>query len=182
MRVIDSAIGVLWIAFWLYWVVSATGAKAGSRPTRGFIGMRVGAAVVAVLLIRSGLLGKRAVVHDVAVGLAGMFLILIGLGLAVWARVNIGRNWGMPMTHKLEPELVTSGPYRTIRHPIYTGLIVAMIGTTIAISVYALVPVAALAGYLVYSAHREERYLAAEFPDTYPQYQRGTRMLIPFVY
>lgn len=60
---------------------------------------------------------------------------VLGLGLAVWARIYLGRNWGMPTSTKEDPELVTSGPYRTIRHPIYTGILLAMIGSAIAVTV-----------------------------------------------
>ena len=61
---------------------------------------------------------------------------VLGLALAVWARVYLGRNWGMPMSRRADPELVTTGPYRRVRHPIYSGLILAMAGTAIAVSLY----------------------------------------------
>jgi protein-S-isoprenylcysteine O-methyltransferase Ste14 len=85
------------------------------------------------------------------------------------------------MTHKADPDLVTTGPYRTVRHPIYSGILLAVIGTGVAVSVYWLVLAALLGGYFVYSAVMEERYLAERFPDTYPEYKRTTKMLIPFV-
>ena len=52
-------------------------------------------------------------------------LVALGLGLAIWARAHIGRNWGLPMSRKAYPELVTSGPYAVIRHPIYVGILLA---------------------------------------------------------
>ncbi len=55
----------------------------------------------------------------------GAALFLGGLGPAIWARLHLGRNWGMPQTLKSEPELITSGPYRLLRHPIYTGILTA---------------------------------------------------------
>ena len=85
------------------------------------------------------------------------------------------------MSRKDEPELVTTGPYHTIRHPIYTGIILAMVGTTIAVSLYWLVAVAVLGAYFGLSAVMEERYMAEQFPDAYPGYKRSTKMLIPFV-
>jgi protein-S-isoprenylcysteine O-methyltransferase Ste14 len=87
----------------------------------------------------------------------------------------------MPMSQKDDPELVTSGPYRSVRHPIYSGIILAMIGTTIAVSLYWLVGVVLVGGYFLYSAIVEERSMASLFPDTYPAYKRSTKMLIPFV-
>ena len=86
------------------------------------------------------------------------------------------------MTQKKEPELVTSGPYRLVRHPIYTGIIAAGIGTILALS-WRWLPVFALAGvYFIYAATVEERYLTEQFPDRYPPYKRSTKMLVPFVF
>ena len=112
----------------------------------------------------------------------GLALFLLGLGLAVWARLYLGRNWGMPMSRKDDPELVTTGPYHWVRNPIYSGLILAMIGTAIAVSVAWLIAAVLLGGYFVYSAIKEGAYLAGQFPDTYPAYQASTKMLIPFVF
>jgi protein-S-isoprenylcysteine O-methyltransferase Ste14 len=86
------------------------------------------------------------------------------------------------MSEKVDPELVTTGPYRRVRHPIYSGIILAMIGTAIAVSWYWLLAVVLLGAYFVYSAVMEERYIAGLFPDTYPAYKRSTKMLVPFVF
>ena len=86
------------------------------------------------------------------------------------------------MTEKADPELVTTGPYRWIRNPIYSGLILALIGTALAISIQLLVVVVLVGGYFVYSAVMESRYMAEQFPDTYPAYRRSTKMLVPFVF
>jgi protein-S-isoprenylcysteine O-methyltransferase Ste14 len=112
----------------------------------------------------------------------GLVVFLLGLALAVWARIYLGRNWGMPMSEKADPELVTTGPYSVIRHPIYSGIILAMIGTAIAVSWYWLIAVVLLGGYFVYSAVMEERHMAEVFPDTYPPYKQSTKMLIPFIF
>ena len=86
------------------------------------------------------------------------------------------------MTRKQDPELVTSGPYRLVRHPIYTGILVAGIGTAVALSWSWLIAVALAGVYFIYSAIVEERYLAEQFPDTYPAYRRSTKMLLPFIF
>ncbi|HSZ49777.1 MAG TPA: isoprenylcysteine carboxylmethyltransferase family protein [Streptosporangiaceae bacterium] len=111
----------------------------------------------------------------------GLGLFLLGLAVAVWARIYLGGNWGMPMTRKDNPELVTTGPYHLIRHPIYSGILLAMIGTAIAVSVYWLIAAVVIGGYFIYSATVEERYMAERFPDTYPGYKRSTKMLVPFL-
>jgi protein-S-isoprenylcysteine O-methyltransferase Ste14 len=86
------------------------------------------------------------------------------------------------MSQKEAPELVTSGPYRLVRHPIYTGILVAGAGTAMALSWQWLIAVALAGVYFVYSAIVEERYLAEQFPDTYPTYRRSTKMLVPFIF
>jgi protein-S-isoprenylcysteine O-methyltransferase Ste14 len=88
----------------------------------------------------------------------------------------------MPMSQKVDPELVTTGPYRKVRHPIYSGIILAMIGTTIAVSLFWLVAVIVTGAYFIVSATVEERYMAERFPDSYPEYKRSTKMLIPFIF
>ena len=104
------------------------------------------------------------------------------MGTALWARVHIGRNWGSPMTRKDEPELVTSGPYRLVRHPIYSGILVAGVGTAVALSWQWLIVVALAGLYFVYSATVEERYLTEQFPESYPAYKQSTKMLVPFIF
>ena len=106
----------------------------------------------------------------------------VGLGFAIWARVHIGRNWGSPMTQKDAPELVTSGPYRVARHPIYSGILVAGVGTAVALSWPWLIAVGLAGIYFVYSASVEERYLTEQFPDAYPVYKRSTKVFVPFIF
>jgi protein-S-isoprenylcysteine O-methyltransferase Ste14 len=124
---------------------------------------------------------QHAVMTDPWLQGIGLALFVLGLALAVWARVYLGRNWGMPMSQKADPELVTTGPYSSVRHPIYTGFILAMIGTAIAVSWYWLVVVIVIGAYFLYSAVVEERTMARLFPDSYPQYKRSTKMLVPFI-
>jgi protein-S-isoprenylcysteine O-methyltransferase Ste14 len=115
------------------------------------------------------------------VAAAGSVLCIIGLAFAIWARVTLGRHWGMPMTLRDAPELVTSGPYAYVRHPIYTGLATMMIGTTL---VYPLGVLwcAVMIPYMVFSARREERDMERLFPDVYPAYRQRSKMLVPFVF
>jgi protein-S-isoprenylcysteine O-methyltransferase Ste14 len=100
-------------------------------------------------------------------------------GLAISARWHLGRNWGMPMSRKEQPELITSGPYAYIRHPIYTGLILAMLGSAISVNIswaLMLVPVGA---YFGLSARREESAMLQLFPEQYAAYMARTGMLAP---
>lgn len=111
----------------------------------------------------------------------GQAMLFLGLALSIWARIHMGRDWGMPMSVKSEPVLVTSGPYRRVRHPIYSGILLASLGTAIAVSWVWLYAVVWGGVYFLYSAVIEERNLLIQFPTTYPEYRRTTKMLIPFI-
>lgn len=182
MHVIDIVILVCWAAFWIYWLAASVGVKAGHSRSAGFVGIRVGILLVLLLVVRSRAFGGHATTGNPWLQGIGLAFFLLGLGLAIWARRYLGRNWGMPMSQKDDPELVTKGPYHSIRHPIYTGLLLAMIGTAIAISPYWLVAAVLLGGYFIYSAFMEERLMTGLFPDTYPEYKRSTKMLVPFIF
>lgn len=182
MKAIDIIIEVGWIVFWAYWLVMAVTAKAGRSRWTQFAGVRVGIILVILLLIRLGVFkGHQVATGDPWLLGIGLALFVLGLALAVWARVYLGRNWGMPMSQKADPELVTTGPYGRIRHPIYSGIILGMAGTAIAVSPYWLIAVAILGAYFLYSAVIEERAMAKLFPAAYPPYRRATKMLIPYI-
>lgn len=182
MHVIDFVILAGWVAFWLYWLAAAIGVKAGRANWTRFAGFRVAAVLLVLLLLRARVLKGQAIVTSPWEQGIGLAVFLLGLALAVWARVCLGRNWGMPMSEKTDPELVTTGPYRSIRHPIYSGIILAMIGTAVAISLYWLIAAALLGGYFLVSAVVEERTMGRLFPGSYPAYRRSTRRLIPFIF
>ena len=93
--------------------------------------------------------GGSLAVHSPILGAIGALVFVSGIAVAIWARVHLGRNWGMPMTQKAEPELVTSGPYRFVRHPIYSGLLLALVGTALATNLLGLIIAAVLGGVLL---------------------------------
>lgn len=175
---LTDAVYSLWGAFALYWLLAALTAKHGTH--RRLSRTRALLLVLALALARAFRSGDLAV-HDPAVRAVGTALLVCGLAFAVWARVYLGRNWGMPMTEKDEPELITAGPYSRVRHPIYSGLLLAILGTALATNLYWLIALAALAVYFIYSAKVEERQLCATFAAAYPAYKAQTKMLIPFV-
>ncbi len=183
MHVIDYVIYGLWVVFWLVWLAAALTAKrAAQSRIRQFVGLRVALFVILILVIRSrAFKGHHAIVNNPILQGIGLGLFLAGLGLALWARVYLGRNWGTPMSEKVDAELVTTGPYRYIRNPIYSGLILAAIGTAVAVSLFWLVAVVFMGAYFIYSATVEEHTMERLFPNDYPAYKRSTKMLIPFV-
>ena len=172
-----------WAVFWVGWLLAATRVKRGQTRWSGYAGVRLLLAVVIIVSVRGARHGATAAaVTGPAPKAVGLTLWALGLALAVWARVYIGRNWGTPMSHKEDPELVTSGPYRFVRHPIYSGIILAMLGTAVALTLYWLIAAALLGAYFIYSAKAEERYMTEQFPEAYPAYKRKSKMLIPFVF
>jgi protein-S-isoprenylcysteine O-methyltransferase Ste14 len=183
MRAVELVFAVGWAAFWLYWLAAAFTAKRGGRvPWSRELRIRAVIVVVVILLVRLGVFRGHGINADPWRSAVGLVLFALGLGFAVWARIHIGRNWGVPMTQKNEPELVTSGPYHFVRHPIYSGILVAGIGTAIALSWLWLTAVLLGCVYFLYSATVEERYMTEQFPDGYPAYKRSTKMLVPFVF
>lgn len=181
-----AAISALWILFYSYWLVSAIGVKKAVRatPWRKGAGLRLLLVVIAIMLTR--LLRIRHIFavrpSSIALNIFGIVLCIAGLAFAVWARVNLGRNWGTPMSFKEGHELVTTGPYSFVRHPIYTGILVATIGTGFVVSMVWLLFFAIICPYFVYSARTEERLMMRAFPDRYPEYRNRTKALIPFVW
>jgi protein-S-isoprenylcysteine O-methyltransferase Ste14 len=181
MRAVELIFIVGWAAFGLYWLVAAFSMKRGRVVWSRELPIRLLIFVALVLLIRVGAFRSHGLQTDpLRVGL-GLALFALGLGFAIWARVHIGRNWGTPMTQKVEPELVTSGPYRLVRHPIYSGILAAGVGTAVALNWRWLFAVALAAVFVIYAATVEERYLTEQFPDAYPAYKRSTKMLVPFL-
>jgi protein-S-isoprenylcysteine O-methyltransferase Ste14 len=181
MHAVELVFAVGWAAFWLYWLLAAFSMKRGSVPWSRELRIRAVIVVIVILLVRFGVLRGHGLNTDPWRACLGLVLFALGLEFAVWARVHIGRNWGTPMTQKDEPELVTSGPYHLVRHPIYSGILLAGVGTALALSWQWLIAVVLAGIYFIYAAAEEERYLTKEFPEDYPLYKRSTKMLLPFI-
>jgi protein-S-isoprenylcysteine O-methyltransferase Ste14 len=182
MRAVELLFAIGWAAFWIYWLVAAFSMKRGRVAWSRELRIRAVIAVLAILLIRLGAFRDHSLTSDPWRAGVGLLLFAVGLGFAIWARVHIGRNWGSPMSQKNEPELVASGPYRLVRHPIYSGILAAGIGTAVALNWAWLIALALAGVYFIYSAVVEERNLTEQLPDTYPAYRRSTKMLVPFIF
>jgi protein-S-isoprenylcysteine O-methyltransferase Ste14 len=182
-----SIIVGLWLLFVAYWAVAAMGAKrdAGRRLWHGGIGLRLVVILTIAVVVRSPALreflaeAQRSTSHSDVFGWTGVALCALGFGLAISARWYLGRNWGMPMSRKEQPELVTSGPYAFIRHPIYTGLILAMLGSAIGVNIFWTLMLVPVGGYFIYSARREEILMLQLVPEQYAAYMAQTGMLAP---
>jgi protein-S-isoprenylcysteine O-methyltransferase Ste14 len=111
----------------------------------------------------------------------GVALVIAGLAFAIWARVHLGGNWSGTVTIKQGHELIRSGPYAYVRHPIYTGLITALLGTTLASgTVHAAIGLAIIAVSFVHKSRIEEGFMRETFPGAYQRYSAEVPALIPF--
>lgn len=178
---------VLWIAFLVYWQVMAINAKKtqrleplASRMARVFM---FGVAIV-LMSFRSHVawLDLQLWPQGFAGFWIGAGLTFAGLLFSVWARVQLGRNWSRSVTIKQDHELIVTGPYALVRHPIYTGLFAAFIGTDVAVgqlrAVLALVLIAVSIGYKL---RLEEKWMRAQFGAKYQAYSERVKALVPYV-
>jgi len=181
MRAVELVFLVGWAAFWLYWLAAAFSTKWGRVAWSRELRIRALIVVLLIVLVRFRVFRNDSIHPELWRAAVGLVLFALGLAFAIWARIHLGRNWGGPMTRKDDPELVTSGPYHFVRHPIYSGILLGGLGTALALSWVWLVAVGLVAVYFLYSARVEERYMTEQFPDDYPAYKRSTKMLVPFV-
>ena len=175
------AAAAIWAAGWL--MVKRTARSEGMDSRTGHV---VTFAVAFGLLfepwMRQGPLGWRVVPESDAGDAAALVLAYAGIGFAIWARFCLGRNWSAIVEVKEGHTLVRRGPYRVVRHPLYAGLLLAMLGTAIGCGeLGALLGVAVgFAGWLA-KARLEESFLMTQFPEAYGEYRQRVRTLIPFV-
>lgn len=180
------AIVACWAVFLAVWTITSLQAKASVRRGLNSAGVlwRIFVLLVAVGLSQGVARGwiPRPTPFPYALQVIGVALAVLGIGFAIWARMTLGRNWGMPMTLREKPDLVTGGPYAVVRHPIYTGIIFAMLGTGLTVGAWWLLVLLIAFGYFLISAGQEEKDMLQHFPDAYPAYMARTKRLIPFVY
>jgi protein-S-isoprenylcysteine O-methyltransferase Ste14 len=185
---LEYAVPGLWVAWILYWWAASRDVKATRR--RESVGSRLGHVVPLILAawmlaaprLPGGLLGARFLPATLSVYLIGVLVLAAGLAFTVWARAIIGRNWSGTVTLKEGHELIRSGPYRLVRHPIYTGLLVAFAGSAIARGEWrGLVALAIAFAALWRKLKLEERWLGETFGDAYERYRAEVPALIPFL-
>jgi protein-S-isoprenylcysteine O-methyltransferase Ste14 len=178
----------LWLCWFLYWLGSGRRVKpARWRESRvSQLRHRVPLGVAAVLMAAPRrlphVLTRRFLPPGPVAPLAGLALTMAGLLLAIWARRHLGRNWSAEVTVKEDHALVRSGPYARVRHPIYSGLLLAMAGTAVAVGEWrGIVAVLLVLLAFVLKSRVEEERMRETFPE-YEAYRRESAALIPFVY
>ena len=197
MTIYDSIILLSWAAFLLVWGVTALFVK---RDVHGggyaaiwlrFWVLRL--AVAALIVFVAARLARRAgssgavffrgiFTPPPALGWAAAALTAIGIGFAIWARLYIGRNWSPRPAVKEHHELVTTGPYAYVRHPIYTGILLATLGSALLGTLFGIVMFIVLAITFALRIGKEEQLMLELFPRHYPEYQKHTKRLVPFVW
>ena len=176
-----------WSVLGLYWLLSAFGTKKTAvnearwlRLLRLAILWPLMLALLGTEWLRIGPLAWRFLPRHAGIMWAGAFVTLGGVALAIWARRTLGRNWSDKVVLKVDHELIRSGPYRFLRHPIYTGVLLAVAGTALAIGEWRGVLALFLLGttYCL-KAKSEEKILAAKFGEAFAEHARRTGFFLP---
>jgi len=185
----ESFFPVVWISFLLYWQIKAAGTKTTQRiePAASRI-LRAFAFLVVIVLLSTTRIPLRWLYRELwPSGIwpfwIGAAVAVAGLLFAVWAREHLGSNWSRSVTIKQGHELITTGPYAVVRHPIYTGILTGFLGTAIALSqvrgsiTFVLI-------FLVFwiKLRMEEQWMRSQFGETYATYARQTAALVPYLF
>jgi protein-S-isoprenylcysteine O-methyltransferase Ste14 len=175
-----------WLTLGVYWLITAAGTKkVAVNENTGLRALRLAIIVVLFVLLgtnwlRIGVLGSRFVPWQSWIIWIGVALSGAGVGLAIWARWRLGRNWSDKVVLKVDHELIRNGPYRYLRHPIYTGVLVALAGTALVIGEWRGVVAVILMGLNYYiKATREEKILAASFGEAFAEHKKRTGFFLP---
>jgi protein-S-isoprenylcysteine O-methyltransferase Ste14 len=179
-----------WIAMALVWLpgyfLTKPAARIPDRVRQRLTTLLLFAGYALLFSRRAAAIGGLTAVVTPPVAVLGQFgvaLDLAGVAFAIWARITLGRNWAGIAEVKQSQELVQRGPYALVRHPIYTGLLTAMVGTALTVGRLAsyLGVLAGLAGILL-RVRQEDALMAEEFPAEHASYRTRTKALIPLVW
>ncbi len=180
---------VTWIAFIVYWRVKAVGNKTNQRREPDASGILRALTFVMVIILLSipriplPWLYRQIWPSGLRSFWIGAAITIAGLFFAVWARHHLASNWSSAVTIKQDHELITSGPYALVRHPIYTGILTGFLGTAVALS-----QVRGLIGFILIfivlwtKLRKEEEWMRSEFGDTYAAYAHQTAALVPYLF
>ncbi|HEY1985846.1 MAG TPA: isoprenylcysteine carboxylmethyltransferase family protein [Terracidiphilus sp.] len=184
----ESFFPVVWVIFLLYWQIKAASAKstqrlepAPSRILRVFIFL-IAIVILSTTRIPLGWLYLPLWPQGLWPFWLGAAITLAGLLFAVWAREHLGSNWSRSVTIKQGHELITTGPYAVVRHPIYTGILAGFLGMAIAISqVRGFIALVLIFLALWMKLRMEEQWMRSQFGEVYATYSRKTAALVPYL-
>jgi len=181
-----SICGYLWAAWlvvWLLWALRSKQTQQRESVSSRLSYMALTFAAFWAMFggnVPEGWLHTRLFAANLSTDSLGIAITAAGLGFALWARAYLGRNWSGAVTIKVGHELVRSGPYRWVRHPIYSGLILAMLGTAVERrQVRGLIAVALLYAGFKIKSKIEEQAMAATFGPQYAEYASTTGAILP---
>lgn len=184
------AILATWLFLLLFWIISANKVKkeqSGESYFLKLIQYWLPLIIALYLLLPeewfgSRLLNQAFLPHNNYIGTAGLLLSISGTFLACHARNILGRNWSLSIQQKENHELIETGPYRIIRHPIYTGLLLMFTGSGIALGEYrAILAILIFFASFWYKLMKEEKLLLKLFNEKYSAYRSRTKALIPYI-
>jgi protein-S-isoprenylcysteine O-methyltransferase Ste14 len=177
----------LWYAWFAIWILWAMGTK--KTQQRESVSSRLSYIVLSVaafLLMftdtvqQENWLRTRLFAASLWTEWLGIVITAAGLGFAIWARAYLGRNWSGTVTVKVGHELIRSGPYRSVRHPIYSGMILAMLGTALErCQIRGFIAVVLLYAAFKIKSRIEERTMEATFGQQYVEYMSSTGAIVP---
>ncbi len=187
MDALNQLVSLSWLVFWILWIGAAIYSKQLNHDRIGPRWPRLVFFMAIVILLLNSFakavnLNYKIDHHHQALRVLGLLLFYAGLAVAIWARRHLGNSWGVPMSTKKDTKLVTSGPYSLVRNPIYSGFLLAIVGSALVNNLSWLIFFLLAAAFVAYSSLEEEKNLARQFPKTYPAYKRRTKMLIPYVF
>jgi len=179
-------ITVCWFALALFWIVTSLGVKQKAKAeSSGQRWTHLSLLIAGALLLFNNdwpwaFLHFRLYPQSTWIEWAGAAMTLAGVLFAIWARISLGRNWSAAVQIKQDHELIRKGPYNCIRHPIYTGVLLALLGNAVAIGQLrgALAFAVIVVGF-IRKAKKEESFLAGQFGDAFTQHRRRTGFFLP---
>lgn len=185
----ETIVQYLWIAFVLVWGISALRSKASVKRQSLFSRLEHSIPVIAsyLLIFDRGLwphwLRQRFFPEsDITLVWTGVLFTALGIGFAIWARSWIGSNWSGTITIKDRHELIQGGPYRIVRHPIYTGMFLAYLGTALAFGeIRGLLGFPLLVLGFGMKLHMEDTFMLQQFGSAYIEYQHRVKAVVPFL-
>jgi protein-S-isoprenylcysteine O-methyltransferase Ste14 len=183
-----NIISACWTLFALIWLLAAFATKKSvyresrAQRLRYTIPILLGGFLLAKGRRLADPLGNRVIPHVDALAWIGVVLCVAGLLFCIWARFTLGRNWSGVVTLKGGHELITSGPYALVRHPIYTGLLTMFVATVIVVGHVAGIIALPLVFVSFWVKLRyEEKLMLEKFPNEYAAYQQNVKRLIPLI-
>jgi len=176
----------IWGIFWSYWLITAWLNRSPVKRRQPFLFPLL--PIIAVIIwifvttIFPELLFQQMFPDSIVVSIAGTIITIFALGFAIWARPHLGTNWSGQPIIRMDHKLIRTGPYKIVRNPIYTGILIEFVGTAIVIGKFwAIIAILILFIAFFMKIRMEEKFLLEEFGEAYLKYKKEVKSLIPFI-